>query len=66
MAASTVGRSVVYTYTSAQCSPASLGLAQAGPNKDLEVHNMCQNTLAVKLLPVGFVDIMSNLFLATK
>ena len=34
MAASTVGRSVgrIYTHTSAQCSPASVGLAQARPN----------------------------------
>ena len=30
----------------------------------LEVHNICQNILAVKLLPVGFVNIISNLFLA--
>ena len=30
MAASTVGQS--YTHTSAQCSPASVGLAQAHPN----------------------------------
>ena len=35
-------------------------------NKDLEVHNMCQDTLAVKLLPMGFVNIINNLFLATK
>ena len=33
MAASTVGRS--YTHTSAQCSPASVGLAQARPNYSL-------------------------------
>ena len=30
MAASTVGR--IHTHTSAQCSPASVGLAQARPN----------------------------------
>ena len=30
----------------------------------LEVHNICQNILAVKLLPVGFVNIIRNLFLA--
>ena len=30
MAASTVGR--MYTHTSAQCSPTSVGLAQARPN----------------------------------
>ena len=37
MAASTVGWPVgrIYTHTSAQCSPASVGLAQARPNYSL-------------------------------